>query len=99
MNNFNSIFGPSLFLLILDLFLENPEEYMNLREISRRINKKPGSVSRAVPRLVDRNYVTATRIGAKIVAYKLNKDEKIIKHLLEFQENLGKNQQVETLTA
>jgi DNA-binding MarR family transcriptional regulator len=99
MKTLNSIFGPSLFLLVLDLFLQNPEEYMNLREISRRINKKPGSVSRALPRLVDRNYVTATRIGAKIIAYKLNKEEKIIQHLLEFQEKLRKNHQVETLTA
>jgi DNA-binding MarR family transcriptional regulator len=89
MNTFNTMFGPSIFLLVLDLFLQNPEEYMNLREISRRVNKKPGSVSRALPRLVNRNYLTATRIGAKIVAYKLNKEEKIIQHLLQFQEKLS----------
>jgi DNA-binding MarR family transcriptional regulator len=89
MKTFNTMFGPSIFLLVLDLFLQNPEEYMNLREISRRVNKKPGSVSRALPRLVNRNYLTATRIGAKIVAYKLNKDEKIIQHLLEFKEKLS----------
>ena len=61
---------------------------MNLREISRRVNKRPGSVSRAIPRLLEREYITATKIGAKIVAYKLNKNNKIIQHLLKFQDSL-----------
>lgn len=64
---------------------------MNLREISRRVNKRPGSVSRAIPTLLERKYITATKIGSKIVAYKLNEDNKIIQHLLKFQDSLAKN--------
>jgi hypothetical protein len=64
---------------------------MNLREISRRINKRPGSVSRVLPHLVERRYITSTRIGAKIVAYKLNKDNNTVKHLIEFHEKLEKD--------
>lgn len=61
---------------------------MNLREVSRRVEKRAGSVSRVLPRLVDREYITATRIGAKIVAYKLNQENKIVEHILEFQEKI-----------
>jgi DNA-binding IclR family transcriptional regulator len=88
MGAFNDLLGPSLFLLVLDLFLRNPEEYMNLREVSRRVNKRAGSVSRVLPRLVEREYVTATKIGAKIVAYKLNQENKIVEHFLDLQEKI-----------
>ena len=54
---FNEVFGPSIYLLILDNFLDNPEEFVNLREIARSIDKNPGSVSRVIPRLVEEKYV------------------------------------------
>jgi uncharacterized membrane protein len=34
----NKLLGPSIFLLILDLFLEQPDQMMNLREIARQVN-------------------------------------------------------------
>jgi len=61
---------------------------MNLREVARRIEKNPASVMKVLPILVDRNYISLTRIGAKIVAYRLNKDNKIVKLLLEFLKKL-----------
>ncbi len=61
---------------------------MNLREVARRIDKNPASVMKVLPSLVNRNYITHTRIGAKIVAYKLNKENKKVKLLLEFLEKL-----------
>ena len=88
MGTFNDLFRPSIFLLVLDLFLRNPEEYMNLREVSRRVEKRPGSISRVLPRLAERKYIIATRIGAKIVAYKLNQENEVIEHLLDFQEKI-----------
>jgi len=49
----NELFGPSIRLLVLDLFLENPDRLMNLREVARLLGKNPGSVSRVLPRLVE----------------------------------------------
>jgi DNA-binding IclR family transcriptional regulator len=81
MKNLDELLGPSKHLKLLDLFLQNPEELMNLREIARRLDKNPGSIAHVLPVLVDKNYITSTRIGTKVVAYKLNHENKIIKQL------------------
>jgi len=81
MKTLDQLLGPSKKLQVLDLFLQNPEELMNLREIARRLDKNPGSITQVLPVLVDRNYVTHTKIGTKIVAYQLNKDNKTIQNL------------------
>ena len=81
MTNLDELLGPSKYLKTLDLFLQNPEEMMNLREIARRLNKNPGSVTQTLPTLVNKNYITHTKIGTKIVAYKLNNDNKTVKQL------------------
>ncbi len=88
MKRLNELFGPSKYLIVLDLFLQNPEEFMNLREIARRIEKNPASVMNVLPSLVNRKYISPTRIGAKIVAYRLNKENNTIKLLLEFLQKL-----------
>ena len=90
MKTFNELFGPSIYLLVLDLFLQHPNELMNLREIARRINKNPGSVSKVLPRLVNKDYITRTKIGAKIVAYQLNQANKIVNLLAEFHKRISK---------
>jgi DNA-binding IclR family transcriptional regulator len=81
MTTLDQLLGPSKILKTLDLFLQNPEELMNLREIARRLDKNPGTVTQVLPVLVDKNYITHTKIGTKIVAYKLNSDNKTIKLL------------------
>jgi DNA-binding IclR family transcriptional regulator len=88
MKKLNELFGPSKYLRVLDLFLQNPEEFMNLREVARRIDKNPASIMKVLPSLVNRRYISLTRIGAKVVAYKLNKDNKKVKLLLEFLQKL-----------
>jgi DNA-binding IclR family transcriptional regulator len=88
MKKLNELFGPSKYLIILDLFLQNSEEFMNLREIARRIDKNPASVMKVLPNLVNKKYISRTRIGAKVVAYRLNKDNKKVKRLLEFLQKL-----------
>ena len=85
MKTLDELLGPSKKLQVLDLFIQNPEDLMNLREIARRLDKNPGSITPVLPILVDRNYITHTKIGTKIVAYKLNNQNKTIKllqHLL-----------------
>ena len=81
MKKLDELLGPSKKLQVLDLFLQNPEEFMNLREIARRLNKNPGSITTVLPLLVDRNYITHTKIGTKVIAYKLNNDNKTIQLL------------------
>lgn len=88
MKKLNELFGPSKYLIVLDLFLQNSEEFMNLREIARRIDKNPASVMKVLPNLVNKKYISRTRIGAKVVAYRLNKDNKKVKLLLEFLQKL-----------
>jgi len=83
---FNDLFGPSIFLMVLDLFLENPRDLMNVREVARRLGKNPGSISRHLPLLVDKNYITRTRVGEKIIAYQLDQNNKIVQLFLEFYE-------------
>jgi Mn-dependent DtxR family transcriptional regulator len=88
MKNLDEMLGPSKYLKTLDLFLQNPQEFMNLREIARRLDKNPGSVSQILPVLVDKNYVTHTKIGKKIIAYKLNNENKTIKKLQQLLKNI-----------
>ena len=88
MTTLDELLGPSKYLKTIDLFLQNPKEMMNLREIARRLNKNPGSLTKVLPVLVNRDYLTHTKIGTKIVAYKLNTDNKIIKQLQKLIQNL-----------
>ena len=81
MKKLDELLGPSKKLQVLDLFLQNPEEFMNLREIARRLDKNPGSITTVLPVLVDRDYITHTKVGTKVIAYKLNSDNKTIQLL------------------
>ena len=81
MKKLDELLGPSTKLQVLDLFFHNPEELLNLREIARRLDKNPGSIAPVLPLLVDRNYITHTKIGTKVIAYKLNNDNKTIQLL------------------
>lgn len=88
MERLNDLFGPSKYLIVLDLFLQNPEDFMNLREVARRIEKNPASVMKVLPILVNRKYIARTKIGAKVVAYRLNKDSNTVRLLQEFLQKL-----------
>lgn len=85
---FNSLFGPSLNLLILDMFMENPDAYMNIREIARMIYKNPGSVSRTIPQLVELGLIEQIRVGKNIFAYHLNTENQRVRLLMEFHGKL-----------
>jgi len=85
---FNELFGPSIRLLVLDLFLENPESLMNLREIARRVNKNPGSVSRVLPRLIKDGILEQHKIGKVIYAYRLNTKNELVQLLIDFRKKL-----------
>lgn len=88
------LFGPSIFLLILDMFLEYPSQWMNLREIARRIDKNPGSVSPVMPGLVERGLILGCKVGKVSVVYRLNTDDERVMALMRFKESLKKMREV-----
>ena len=88
MGALNKLFGPSIRLLVLELFIENPDRLMNLREVARLLEKNPGSVARALPRLVEDGLVEQIRVGKNIYAYRLNQENEVVKLLLEFHSRL-----------
>ncbi len=79
----NHYLGPSIYLQILDLFLKNPDSLQNLTEISRRINKNPGSVYPIVPRLVEKGFLLKRKVGRASFVYSLNTDTEIVKIFLD----------------
>jgi DNA-binding transcriptional ArsR family regulator len=85
---FNELFGPSIYLLLLDLFLDDPKIMANLREVARMVDKNPGSVSRVLPRLVEKGFVEQIRVGKVMYAYRLNEEDDIVRLLLQFRRRL-----------
>jgi predicted transcriptional regulator len=84
----NELLGPSIFLLVLDMFLENPNEWMNLREIARRVNKNPGSISPVMPSLLERKLLNGCKVGKVTIVYNLNTSNPRVKALLELKNRL-----------
>jgi DNA-binding transcriptional regulator YhcF (GntR family) len=84
----NELFGPSIHLLILDMFLENPKALLNLRSIAKKVNKNPGSISRVLPILVDNEFLEQTKIGKTTYVYCLKEQSEKVKLTLEFYEKL-----------
>jgi len=87
----NELLGPSIFLLVLDMFLEYPGQWMNLREIARRVNKNPGSISPVVPTLLERGFITDCKVGKVSVVYQLNCDNEKVRALMTFRKTLKKS--------
>jgi len=84
----NDLLGPSILLLVLDMFLENPNGLMNLREIARRVNKNPGSISPVMPNLIERKLLTGCKVGKVTIVYNLNTSNPSVKALLELKNRL-----------
>lgn len=87
----NDLLGPSIMLLVLDMLIDNPNQWMNLREIARRIDKNPGSVSPVMPELLERDLVTGCKVGKVSVVYQLNRSNPKVKTLIEFKKSLDKS--------
>jgi len=86
----NELLGPSIFLLVLDMFIEYPHQWMNLREIARRVDKNPGSISPVIPTLLERGFVTDCKVGKVSVVYQLNYANKKVQALMTFRKTLKK---------
>jgi len=86
----NELLGPSNYLLVLEMFLENPTQWMNLREIARRVNKNPGSISRVVKDLVKRGLLVDCKVGLVSAVYELSYDNENVRALLNLRNALKK---------
>ncbi|MFB0558843.1 MAG: hypothetical protein ACETVY_06985 [Candidatus Bathyarchaeia archaeon] len=86
----NQLLGPSIFLLVLDMFLENPHQWMNLREVARRVDKNPGSVSPVMPSLVEKDLVESCKVGKVSVVYRLNYHDEKVQALMTIRNTLKK---------
>ncbi|MBN2336343.1 hypothetical protein JXL21_12350 [Candidatus Bathyarchaeota archaeon] len=84
----NDLLGPSIFLLVLDMLIDNTDQYMNLREIARRVDKNPGSISPVMPQLMERGLVTGCKVGKVSVVYQLNTDNPDVQALIELRKKL-----------
>ena len=84
----NELLGPSVRLLVLDMFLENPERLVNLREVARMVDKNPGSVSRVMPRLLRDGLLRQVKVGKVMYAYSLNAESEVVQLLIEFRHKL-----------
>lgn len=87
----NDLLGPSIMMLVLDMLIDNPNQWMNLREIARRIEKNPGSVSPVMPELLERGLVTGCKVGKVSVVYQLNRDDPRVKALIDFKKSLDES--------
>jgi len=84
----NDLLGPSIMLLVLDMLIDDPNQWMNLREIARRIDKNPGSVSPVMPELLKRDLVTGCKVGKVSIVYQLNRGNPQVKALIDFKKSL-----------
>ena len=89
----NELLGPSIHILVLDLFLEEPCQWMNLREIARRVGKSPGSISRAMKKLREKGLVTDCKVGKVSVVYQLNESNERAQALMTLRNTLKKESQ------
>lgn len=84
----NELFGPSIHLRVMELFLDYPEDQMNLREIARRTEKNPGSISRVMPRLVELGILNQYKIGKVTHAFSLNTANSLALALIDIKSKL-----------
>jgi predicted transcriptional regulator len=86
----NELLGPSIFLLVLDMLLEYPHQWMNLREIARRVDKNPGSISPVIPTLLERGFIKDCKVGKVSVVYQLNYENEKVRALMVLRNTLKK---------
>lgn len=90
-DSLNELLGPSNYLLVLEMFLENPSQWMNLREIARRVNKNPGSISHVVKNLVKKGLIIDCKVGIVSAVYQLNDENENVPALINLLNALKKN--------
>jgi len=61
-----------------------------LREIARRVDKNPGSISPVIAKLLERGIITYCKVGKVSVVYQLNNDNEKAKALMTLRETLKK---------
>ncbi len=77
--------------LVLDMLLENKGQWMNLREIARRVNKNPGNISSVLPNLVERGLLENCKVGKVTYVYQMNWHNPKVQALIALKQSLKKD--------
>lgn len=84
MSRFTEIFGNNAQAKVLEFFLKNPDIVIYLSQIAQLLNISHSTVSRVIKPLVEKNIIIENKIGTRFRIFKLNKQEKLTKALLNF---------------
>jgi len=82
------LFGSSNTVDVIELFLMNQDEYMNLSDIADRLKKTPGSIVHVIPYLVGNGVLLSVPVSKSRAVYRLNKGNQLVKHLLDFNKKV-----------
>ena len=83
------IFGTSNTVDVLELFLMYQNEYMNLSEIAKRLDKTPGSIVHVLPYLVENGVLISIPVSRSREVYRINKENPIVAHLIDFYHKIN----------
>ena len=88
------IFGRTTSVNIVDAFLgrERRGKWMTLREVGRRSQINPGTISRSIHILVENGILLEERPSKRMRIFKLNMENKHVPILIEFYERLLKTE-------
>ena len=89
---FEKIFGRTTSIKVIDVFLRKEErnKWMTLREVGRRSQINPGTISRNIHILVKNGILIEERPSKRIRIFKLNMRNKYVPTLIEWREKLLK---------
>ncbi len=83
-----TIFASKAHVRVIEFFLLNSGEIINLSSIARLTKLSTSTVHRVVSKLVDLGILKEIRIGTQVRAFYLNSGSKIVKALKEFYDQI-----------
>jgi len=78
------IFETPLQVKIIEILLENPNEYFTVSKMARVVKASPAAVARRIEKLVKLKLVKLLEGVGKTKIFKLNEEESIVIALMEF---------------
>ncbi len=85
------IFETPLQVKILEVLLENPNEYFTVSKMARMVRASPAAVARRIRKLVKLNIVKLIEGVGKTKIFKLNDEENVVIALIDFFNNIRGN--------
>lgn len=89
MNALETIFGRTAQMTVLENLIEHQNESTYLSGIAEETGLSHSSVARVIEPLLKADIVIEKRLGKQIRTFRLNKDNKITKLILEFHAKIN----------